>query len=1236
MTARWGADPALWEDKDVMRRVVAVGWLTAWFGVTGTAGDRSRPTPFEAEFNEVTRQVVTPHTPWARPYARARLRVLCVAPRPAHRDTVELAQRLDMDYCAIGLYMRNRYGSNRGSRAENVVGLRPDEVTRRFEEALREHYDVIIVGNIEWRLLPMRIEYEILRFLTAGGGLVLTGHTGSRDEHLKTALRHSKVVKTPLCVTEGIPFTAMPAWRQYKSDADAGARLVACYTCRAGRLAILNIGTPRNTYLVPGTWSMPEAAAWHVDYYMALAVRAVLWAARREPTWTWGALRVEQQGKPVQNVPAAQTKACRLRVRLNAPADAPGTPTVAIQVRDERGRVVWRHDHGLKRTGATVDAALHLPGLPAGPYIADVRVLLGGKAVQWASRAFRVVGQPVIRLFAPDQPVAHPGKPVGLTVELSRALRTPGWLRVGAVDSNGREFARSAVRVGTSSTKCRLSLPMADPRSNYMRVEAELGQGRRVLHRASFEMPVRRVLPRDDFHFLVWGMPGNDYVRQHVRRILYDLGVDLCDTPCTDPVIPLVNARAGLRVVPYATRYASRRTQGDPPARVPCLTDPAYRAAERAKLIKTARLCAPFGCDAYTLGDENFLVTGTTDVCFSPTCLADFRQWLKKRYGGLDALNRQWGTAHKSWADVRPIPLDEAQKTGRLSQWADHRMHMEHVFTEIHRLGREALRSVDPTVRAGFDGGFGTTSYAGYDWWALSRVMDTWNVYPNPVQVELNRSFHLPGALTGIWYGGYLHSQRYEAYERWMPWFSLLHGQTAAWWFKIFSTVTETCQEDGVGADLRVFPILRWTAEEIARIKQGTGKLLLGASRDHHGIAILYSQASLHASTIDAAFGSHPQAQRAAVELVQELGRQFDFISYQQLAGGALGKRGYRLLILPNCQALSPIEKGAVKTFVHAGGTVLADVRPGVRDQHGAWKQDAAWQDLWGVRWSPGGGKPRVARGTAVFQPRDLSVPDAQADGALAATTAKAHGALGKAPALLIHQHGAGRTVLVNVALAPFAARTPARDTLRQALASVVSTAVERPWYSATVSPGHVIEGEMVGYRVGQARAIAILREPNPDIPSQTVRMRLTTPWHVHDALTGKALGRQTQFEAGLGPGGIALFTLLPQPVGRLSIVAPAKVSQGARVRVEVRLALPSKLVYPGVVHVGVIDPAGRPVRAYAQNVRLHKGRAVVHVPFPWNGPTGAWTLRCRDAGTGMSAKATIEVTQAVPGPVGL
>jgi len=51
----------------------------------------------DAAFSELSQEVVTPHTPWATPYAGKELDIVVIAPRWTQRATVELQQRFDFD-----------------------------------------------------------------------------------------------------------------------------------------------------------------------------------------------------------------------------------------------------------------------------------------------------------------------------------------------------------------------------------------------------------------------------------------------------------------------------------------------------------------------------------------------------------------------------------------------------------------------------------------------------------------------------------------------------------------------------------------------------------------------------------------------------------------------------------------------------------------------------------------------------------------------------------------------------------------------------------------------------------------------------------------------------------------------------------------------------------------------------------------------------------------------------------
>ena len=69
------------------------------------------------------------------------------------------------------------------------------------------------------------------------------------------------------------------------------------------------------------------------------------------------------------------------------------------------------------------------------------------------------------------------------------------------------------------------------------------------------------------------------------------------------------------------------------------------------------------------------------------------------------------------------------------------------------------------------------------------------------------------------------------------------------------------------------------------------------------------------------------------VELIEDQGLQYRFVSYGQLEKGELLKGGYRVLVLPRSNSLSDAEAQAIRDFAQ-GGIVIADGEPGIFNEH--------------------------------------------------------------------------------------------------------------------------------------------------------------------------------------------------------------------------------------------------------------------------------------------------------------
>ena len=70
------------------------------------------------------------------------------------------------------------------------------------------------------------------------------------------------------------------------------------------------------------------------------------------------------------------------------------------------------------------------------------------------------------------------------------------------------------------------------------------------------------------------------------------------------------------------------------------------------------------------------------------------------------------------------------------------------------------------------------------------------------------------------------------------------------------------------------------------------------------------------------------------VRVIEDLGLQYNFVSYEQIENGELIKSGYKVLLLPQSVAMSQEECEQIAAFVHAGGIIIADNMTATMDEH--------------------------------------------------------------------------------------------------------------------------------------------------------------------------------------------------------------------------------------------------------------------------------------------------------------
>ncbi|MDF2441175.1 MAG: hypothetical protein JWN98_2159, partial [Abditibacteriota bacterium] len=401
------------------------------------------------------------------------------------------------------------------------------------------------------------------------------------------------------------------------------------------------------------------------------------------------------------------------------------------------------------------------------------------------------------------------------------------------------------------------------------------------------------------------------------------------------------------------------------PVRPRSIWDPAVRERLKQRLRENIPRAKTGPVLAYSFDDEISTTSFTTpaDLDWSPQALARFRIYLQGQYKTLDALNAHWQSTFPTWDAVEPqgvdalLPLHSQPFTRwNLAPWLDHRDFMNAEWADLlAELTREANR-LDPTTPAGFVGGQAPSTYGGYDYARLNEAVQWMEAYDIGGSNEILRSF---------WGQSKPHVQTYfvtekPAQDKWFLWYYLVHGNSGVicWpdtdkgpWF-----------ENGA-----VRPGVAALTETFGEVQGPISEIFSNATWVHDGVALYYSQPSIatswfmdiqphgrtwvnRGSAMNNDNATDILNRTAWMKLLEDSGFQYNFVSYRDVAKrGATALANYRVLILPRTLALSDAEASAIRQWVAAGGTLIADYLPGVFDEHGKARRTGALDELFGV-----------------------------------------------------------------------------------------------------------------------------------------------------------------------------------------------------------------------------------------------------------------------------------------------
>lgn len=643
--------------------------------------------------------------------------------------------------------------------------------------------------------------------------------------------------------------------------------------------------------------------------------------------------------------------------------------------------------------------------------------------------------------------------------------------------------------------------------------------------------------------------------------------------------------------------------------RHPSLSDAVWLQKITNRLRDTVKLNEPYRPFFYSLSDESGIADlgAQWDFDFSDQSLEAMRIWLQERYGSLAALNTAWGSDFNDWNLVTPQTTNEAMRRTdeNWTSWSDFKEWMDIAYASAIRQGVDAVHAVDPQAYAGVVGAQ-KPGWGGYDYTRLATATTVMEPYDIGSSVKLVHSLNPAMPLLTTTFAS-------DDWERHRIWHELLQGNRGLILWDDTQRYIRPDGSKGEGGN---------NAEKYYNeLRDGLAATIIASKGDDDGIAIHYSQPSLRTQWMlerrpdgdawmkrDASYErSHNNFLRLRESwghAIEDQGLQYRFIGYDQVADGKLLDSAVRVLLLPNSSSLSAREAAEVRSFIHRGGTVIADGTPGTYNEQSRRLPASPLADLF---------------------PTDFS----------GAIHEQAFGA-GKAIALNFDMH----SYLQN--------RLNGKEgDAAKLVAEVFRKAGVAPSISVTDKAGNAITGVNVRtFQNGAVHLLTLLSNPQLDVDelgaadfhtnerfSKPVPVTVHFPAavYVRNVRTKQDLGRVSSLSLTMDPYDPTVLAISPVPQPAMQSVLPESVKAGDPLTLSIHTvtAPASQQVY----HVDVVDPAGVRNVQYSTNVFGERGAASYTWPLAQNEVLGNWTISVQEMLTGVVQAHTVRVDKAEQEP---
>jgi hypothetical protein len=1146
---------------------------------------------------DITSDYQTGHLDWAPKLAGGGVNTLFIVNRAAGRNVAEICQRLDTVLTAVTTY--NEAGFVRiGALARedayesSIEGTTIHEKTTELMRKLDGDYELFVMWDFAFDSLPPEAQFKILSKISQGAGLILMSEKTKLKKLFSSPFPEGAEWILSLAPLAGFPksIKAMPP-----------DKLLNTFSFGKGRIVTLDQSSIAAANPYSGSW----ASTYEAD--MVLVMRAMLWAARRVSG-------VQLSCPVLKNSPELDWQPQSFEI------DVSGSNGGSLKARLRNG-----HNKLLAEKIFPLDASgksklnFEAGVLPAGKYFLDVTAdndnsdgHLGFLDDLWQifSKKGTFIDNFGYFCFTVRSPVGamsvdtfggqesfKPGSKIDATLTLEKPLTAEGMLEVALLDSPyGREWFRKTVAVPPGSDKVGFALEdyHVPTIAGILRCRlSSLGKEVVVCEKLLF-FPRRH---RDLYTQLGWDtIPGGSLTPFHagqiVDRLGFNHGLSWTDTEGKNARLAAVFNQ---RFVPYTTRILlgpdilkEKLKDG--------ITDRSFYNPKIQKSLvnsieATIKDFLNYGPAIYSLGDENGF-----QYCdeFSESGDKHFKESLRKRYrNDITFLNSVWGTNFKSFDDVK-MTFKEAQERKIYPAWFDLRQHWEQQYGDMHHFYAAEIKKRDPDALVGAEGSVpGDLEYT-------IDGLEFWGPYSDPVMNEVLRSIG-PDRIRMHWWGGYTGGMSGGRAEYpWPLWRPLLAGTVNgnAW----YSTIAAGSL-GMLGTDMRFADYFKHMLPYLDDLKNGCAQLLITTPMRSDGVAVLWSHASDSAKLLDPRFVNPKDSMGVFLDFCYATGINFDFLTSSMLAGKL---DNYKILFLFGASSISETDAAQLKSFVEKGGTVVADINPGLLD---GFLKPASRNMLEPLFGNLAYAEIKVPELAAIKVDTSLNGQILKFSAEKALTTPGL-------PLVRIQKLGKGTAILLNFSF------SSARDTacggtsFKQFLLSILAAENIKPYATlASIAPG----GRMIRIRQGNGFTLVGLL-CNKDELGKTVELSVPQTAYVYEVGRG-LVGHESSWSFKLDSP-FKLFTLYDKEQSKPEFsLGSGSASPGNVLNADI-----SKIPCGTVLFVQIIGTDGNSLPMRDQVIVADDKTKSFDIIFAYGDKPGRYTVRAKSINTGLVADVEVEL----------